>query len=227
MVVFKVTQDTEAHSNSSMNGQTIQLSEIPSSPWVEPDSTVAHQNPSTWGIHGRPWQWHWCPVLPAIICCTASPATWLCWLYHFIFYVCVCATQYIWWSTGPVNGFHVNDLRLFSLLPAESNFDIIICFVFHTVSNVNVVKTDITYNKLWSALFSIVQIQINNIHCFFFLNIYCFFSYFFSSNNSIQTSIVVNSCVIHDLPDVKLYCWSTSSLFSAKSINTSLLPCVK
>ena len=62
MVVFKVTQDTEAHSNSSMNGQTIQLSEIPSSPWVEPASTVEHQNPSTWGIHGRPWQWHWCCV---------------------------------------------------------------------------------------------------------------------------------------------------------------------
>ena len=33
-----------------------------------------YQNPSTWGIHGWPWQWHWYPVSPIIVCRIASPS---------------------------------------------------------------------------------------------------------------------------------------------------------
>ena len=31
------------------------------------------QNPSTWGIHGQPWQWHWQLVSFTAVCCIASP----------------------------------------------------------------------------------------------------------------------------------------------------------
>ena len=31
-----------------------------------------YRNPSHWGIHGQPWQWHWWPVSPIVVYCIAS-----------------------------------------------------------------------------------------------------------------------------------------------------------